>query len=164
MAGAIYRVIDLTENNEDNAVEAELLTELELFDRFAQDSFDRSNPLSSKVVKEWIKAFVTVEALQTVAGVRLEKLDSRQVFNDRLQAHDDTKKSFKKAKDALSDALLSVLSDLTEEDIAEGEVHKSGARMLGAVEYYTSKITPTPVNVILGKRSEERRVGKECPV
>lgn len=148
MAGGIYKVIEL--EPKEGEKQDELLSDFELLQRFAP-ALKTGKPSHSKLIQDWIHAFTTIEALQAAAGVKLEKKDSKQVFAEREQAYDQAKKDFKATKTALADALLSVLADITEEDIAEGKIHKSGTKTVGIVEHYTSKITPTPVNAILEK-------------
>lgn len=148
MAGGIYKltVLEPTEGEP----KEELLSDLQLVERFAP-ALETGKPSHSKLIEEWIHAFTTVEVLQTVAGVKLEKKDSKEVFDEREKSYAQAKKDYKETASALSDALVSVLSDITEEEIAEGEIHKLGTRSLGIIEYYTAKITPTPVKGILEK-------------
>jgi len=148
MAGGIYKVIVL--EPKEGEPKDELLSDLQLVERFAP-SLKTGKPSHSKLIDDWIHAFTTIEALQTGVGVKLEKKDSKEVFDEREKAYTQAKKDYKETSGALADALVSVLSDITEDEIAEGAIHKSGTRTLGIVEYYTAKITPTPVKGILEK-------------
>ncbi|QIM15951.1 hypothetical protein G7067_05205 [Leucobacter insecticola] len=157
MAGAIYRVIDLSQEVQEGeeATGSELLTEIELFDRFVGKKVDRSKPSNNKTLREWIEAFTSIEALQLVESVRLEKLDSKQVFEDECETFEAAKEKLKKTRSALKNALLSVLSDVTPEDIAAGAVYDQKNKKLGVVEFYTSKLTPTPVKDLIEKHSDD---------
>ncbi|WP_243224577.1 hypothetical protein [Microbacterium sp. CIAB417] len=142
MAGAIFRVIDLSPvEDESEAAEAELLTDVELVARYAP-KLDTTKASNASLIDEWIKGFVKNEAIQAGFGVRVEKVDSRQVFDQRLENFQNLERETREAKKELVAALRSVLSDITAEDIAEGEVHTitaNGKLKVGVVESFIAK-------------------------
>lgn len=158
MAGSIYRLLDLTAaaGEDGEAPEPELLTDVDLVARFAP-GIDTTKASQAGLVNSWIKGFVTNEAIQAGFGVKVEKVDSRQVFDQRLENFQNSEKQAREDKKELVSALRAVLSDITPEDIAEGDVHTvsaTGKTKVGVVEYYVSK-SKIPVKDFVGKHGDD---------
>jgi len=151
MAGAIYRVVSLIQG-EDGQNEPELLTDVELVERFAP-GIDTTKASQAKLVDEWVRGFAGSTAIQAGFGVKVEKVDSRQVFEQRLENYLGLEEAAREAKKDLVGALRSVLSDITAEDIAEGAVHATTPKSkvkVGIVEYFIAK-SKVPAKEVLTK-------------
>lgn len=169
MAAAIYRVMPL---NTDEADTAELLLEADLLTRFAPEIANTTKLSNVKLAQDWLKAFLSMEVLQIAHGVKVEKVDSREIFEARLEDFRKLDKDAKAAKSALGDALLSVLTDITADDIAKGKcrlVNSTNKNKVTEVEYYLSKAKPTLTQFIDSHQkdlsddvvAELRRIQKE---
>lgn len=141
MAGGAYRVTYLSTKEGEEKKGSETLTEFQLLEKFAPE-LKPGKPSQSKLRREWVQAFTTIDALPASVGIKLERLDSKKLFADRLKAFEAAETEFVKSKRELHEAALGAISDTTAEEIAEGEVHsvtKSGNTKVGIIEYYIRK-------------------------
>lgn len=154
MAGSIYRLTDLTATagEDGEAPTPELLTDVDLVARFAP-GIDTTKASQAGLVNNWIKGFTTNEAIQAGFGVKVEKVDARQVFDQRIERFQELERLVREEKKEVIGSLRAVLSDITPEDIAKGDVHTvsaTGKNKVGVVEYYVSK-SKIPVKDFAGK-------------
>lgn len=136
---------------EENA-EPEVLSEFKLLEKFAPH-LKPGNPKQAKLRKQWIEAFTTIEALPASIGVKLERLDSKKLFADRLQTFEVLEEQYTTAKKALFEAAVGAISDTTIEDIEQGSIHsvtKSGKTQVGIIEYYVKR-SKAPIKDVVEK-------------
>lgn len=141
MAGGAYRVSYLITKEGEEKKAPEIMSEFQLLENFAPQ-LKAGKPSQTKLRREWVQAFTTIDALPAAVGIKLERLDSKKLFADRLAAFEAAEDNFVKTKKALYEAALGAISDTTAEEIAEGEVHsitKSGKTKVGVIEYYIRK-------------------------
>lgn len=138
MAGGAYRVTYLSTKEGDEKKAPETLTEFQLLEKFAPE-LKPGKPSQTKLRREWVQAFTTIEALQSAIGIKLERLDSKKLFADRLSEFETLEEKYAAAKKAIFEAAIGAISDTTKEEIDEGAVHpgtKSGSTQVGIIEYY----------------------------
>lgn len=141
----------------DGEVEApRILTEEQLRAEYGQ-ALKAGSISQKKLIDQWAKDFAASEALQAGFGVRVEKLDSREVFEGRLAEVKVAEETWNEAKKELVYALRSLLADVTEDEIAAGPVHRlseTSKAQLGIVEYHIAK-SKVPIKTIIEKHSHE---------
>lgn len=158
VAGAIYRVVDLNAEPtvEGEPVEAKLLTDVELLERFAP-GIDSTKASQAKLANDWLKSFAASEAIQVGFGVKVEKVDAGQVFDQRLENFRSLEEQARAAKKSLVSALRAVLADITKEEIDEGEIHSvsTGSKLkVGIVEVFVTK-SKEPAKSLIAKYGNE---------
>lgn len=149
-----YLVTELS-SEEGGTREAEEMTETQLIEKYAP-GFDRSKASHTDFIDEWVAAFVGMSALQVAAGVHVEKVDSKKLFETHLQKATALEEQLSEVSKKLVPALVAVLSDLTAEEIAKGEVHSTSAtaKKVGIVEYYLKLSKVTPKSLIAKHKGE----------
>lgn len=138
MAGGAYRVTYLNTKEGEEKKAPETLTEFQLLEKFAPE-LKPGKATHSKLRREWVQAFTTIEALPSAIGIKLERLDSKKLFADRLTEFETLEEKYAAAKKAIFEAAVGAISDTTKEEIDEGEIHpstKSGNSKVGIIEYY----------------------------